>query len=104
MIKLENNEKLYFIENKGCDDTTRGLAIITDEDFPKFKDIIENLNKNSNYGCMPTIDVYKIDESLIREVADGEEIDVDDIMYLDGKRYTGVNDMWDLWDKGEKVI
>ena len=49
--------KLYFIANSGCDATTHGIARIADEDFDKFKTIIENLNRNSHYGCMPTIAV-----------------------------------------------
>ena len=47
MIKLEENEKLYFIRNVGCDDETVGLAILTDGEFAKFKEVVENLNKNS---------------------------------------------------------
>lgn len=58
---------LYYIENVGCDDTTKGLAIIPEEQFDMFKNIIEDLNKNSSYGCMPIIQVYKIDETMIRE-------------------------------------
>lgn len=51
---------LYYIRNCGCDDTTCGLAEIPDVFFPYFKEIIENLNKNSTYGCMPTIEVFKV--------------------------------------------
>ena len=51
---------LYYIENMGCDDTTHGLARMSDEEFAVFKRVIENLNKNSTYGCMPTIAVYKM--------------------------------------------
>ena len=61
---------LYYIENIGCDDETRGLVNIPDEIIPWFKNFIENLNKNSQYGCMPTIEVYKIDETFIRPVTD----------------------------------
>ncbi len=64
---------LYYIENIGCDDVTRGLAIIPEGVFPLFKNIIENLNKNSQYGCMPTIAVYKIDESYIRPATDEDK-------------------------------
>ena len=42
---------LYYIENMGCDDTTRGLARMTDEEFAVFKRVVENLNKNSTYGA-----------------------------------------------------
>jgi hypothetical protein len=37
------NENLYFIANSGCDATTYGLARIPEEDFPKFKTMIEKL-------------------------------------------------------------
>ena len=36
---------LYYIENVGCDDTTHGLARMTDEEFAVFKRVVENLNK-----------------------------------------------------------
>lgn len=64
---------LYYIENIGCDDTTHGLAIIPDEMLPLFKSIIINLNKNSQYGCMPTIEVYKIDESFVRLATESDD-------------------------------
>ena len=88
---------LYFVTNSGCDATTYGLARISDEDFPKFKTLIEDLNKNSHYGCMPTIDVYKIDMSQLKEVVNYNEdldcfddgyVDPDDVFHLDGKIYT----------------
>lgn len=80
---------LYYIENQGCDDTTCGLARITDEDFPKFKEIIENLNKNSYYGCMPTIQVWRVDEEDIRELEPDEDVGLCawKQLHLDGKRY-----------------
>lgn len=86
---------LYFIVNTGCDDETIGVARISDEDFPKFKDIIENLNKNSTYCCMPTIRVYKIDESEITEVVYNPDASCGDddycmresLLYLEGKTY-----------------
>ena len=76
---------LYYIENRGCDDTTRGLAIIPDEFWDIFKTTIENLNENSSYCCMPRIAVYKIDETMIREAIE-EDID-HEVMYLNGRKY-----------------
>ena len=38
--------KLYYVRNVGCDDTTCGLVRISEEDFTKFKSFIENLNRN----------------------------------------------------------
>ena len=75
---------LYYIKNVGCDDT-RGLAIIPDEFWDIFKTTIENLNKNSSYGCMPKIEVYKIDENMIKEATKDDT--KYDIMYLNGNKY-----------------
>ena len=101
MIKLEPNEKLYFVQNCGCDDTTNGLVIIKDDDFSKFKEFIQNLNRNSTYGCMPTIHVYKVDPSRFRaatEEDDGKHL------YLNGKDYTSKCSFWALESEGGKVI
>ena len=100
------DKNLYFIANEGCDDTTCGIARISDEDFPKFKEIIENLNKNSHYGCMPTISVYKIDMSKLKEIKynteseylEDDSIDIDDIFYLDGKIYTFAEQYFNYWN------
>ena len=89
-------EKLYYIANRGCDATTYGLARISDEDFPKFKTFIENLNKNSYSGCMPTISVYEISADELREYEydpnkdcfDDDYADRYNILHLDGKTYT----------------
>lgn len=76
---------LYYIENVGCDDTTHGLARMTDEEFAVFKRVVENLNKNSTYGCMPTIAVYRIDDSFIRQATDNDSSD--NILYMDEGKY-----------------
>lgn len=89
-------ENLYFIENQGCDATTYGLAVISDEDFPRFKSSIENLNKNSYYSCMPVISVYKINMSDLKEINynpdaepwDDDYVYQDDVFYLNDKTYT----------------
>lgn len=91
---MENN--LYFIANSGCDATTYGLARISDEDFPKFKSLIENLNKNSYYQCMPVISVLRISMSDLREITynpnanfwDDDYVCRDDVFFLDDKTYT----------------
>lgn len=82
---------LYFIRNVGCDDETRGLARMTDEQLDFLKTIIEDLNKNSTYGCMPTIDVYRIDEDMIREATD--EDCTEEMMYLGDSKYV-LKDKW----------
>ena len=83
---MDNN--LYFVANMGCDDTTNGLIRLSDSDFPKFKAFIENLNKNSLYGCMPTISVYKIEIDQLREVNKDKDTDRGMWFYLDDKIYT----------------
>ena len=76
---------LYYIENVGCDDTTQGLARMTDEEFEVFKRVVENLNKNSTYCCMPTIEVYRINDSFIEPVTDDDSDD--GILYMDDGKY-----------------
>lgn len=93
-MNMSNN--LYFIANQGCDATTYGLARISDDEFPRFKIIIENLNKNSYYGCMPVISVYKININDLKEIQynpkadifDEDYVDPDEVFYLDDKTYT----------------
>ena len=100
-------DNLYYIRNVGCDDETVGLVRLTDEQLDFLKPIIENLNKNSTYGCMPTMYVYKIDEDMIREATDEEREDrMDRIMYLEGKEYVlkdGIR-TWDDEFEERKVI
>lgn len=104
MIKIENGENLYYIENIGCDDETHGLAKIKDEDFPAFAEIIKNLNKNSTYDCMPTIRVLKIKEDWLREAT---EDDADyRVLYFGDEKYV-IDDgiTWSfLYKEGEAVI
>ena len=60
----------YMIYNEGCDDTTKGIFEFTEEEFLFLNNLFEELNKNSSYGCMPKIFIYKQD-SLIEK--DGEQ-------------------------------
>lgn len=85
---------LYYIVNTGYNDETCGFAIISDEEFPHFKQIVEDLNKNS-HRYMPTISIYKIDESFIRPANDTDNSYA--VFYLGGKEYTFVKNIWD-WD------
>lgn len=78
-------DNLYFIDNVGCDDETYGLVRIPDEYFPKFKKFIEDLNKNSTYGCKPKIHVYKCNWDLFREATEDDR--KDDLLYFDDKVY-----------------
>lgn len=100
-------KKLYYIENCGCDDFTRGLVRLSDEEFIKFKEIVENLNKNSHYGCMPVIEVYELYDTNVKEVeydptlswGDEGYIDKDDLLYMDEKTYVLTIERWDIYDK-----
>lgn len=91
-----NSNNLYFIENAGCDATTYGLVAINDDEFPKFKSFIENLNKNSYYGCMPVISVYKINMDNLKEINynpnanpwDDDYVSQENVFYFDNKIYT----------------
>lgn len=96
--------KLYLILNNGCDDTTKGLVRMTCAQFDFFKAVIENLNKNSTYRCMPKVEVYRIDEDSIRELTD--EGCTDDKLYLDDRVYV-LKDGYSIWGddfKKRKVI
>ena len=97
-------DKLYFIANAGCDATTYGIARISDEDFPKFKTIIENLNQNSYYGCMPTIQVFNISPEMLKQCnKDKDDIDLERIYHLDGKTFTWADEYFHIYDL-ERVI
>lgn len=82
-------DNLYYVVNNGCDDETCGLVRMPDSLFPWFKEFIENLNKNSTYGCQPKITVYRITMNDLREA---EELDaMFSRLYLDGKQYVLVD-------------
>ena len=103
---------LYFVANAGCDATTYGLVAITDEEFPKFKMFIENLNKNSYYGCMPTISVYKINMDDLKEInynpdacwSDDDFVHRDCLLYFQDKTYTFVKKNFHWYSELERVI
>lgn len=94
-------DNLYYIVNMGYDDETHGLAIISDEEFPRFKQIIEDLNKNSQYGRMPTISIYKIDGGLIRPANDTDS--AYDILYLNNAKYVLAKYIWRLRPNGRGI-
>lgn len=92
---------LYYMLNEGCDDTTSGLACVSEDVFPILKDIIENLNKNSTYACMPTIKVYKIPEASIREARPADHLD--EILYMSGGKYV-IDRAWWCYDRESDSI
>lgn len=109
-MRMERN--LYFIENQGCDATTYGLALISDDEFPRFKTAIENLNKNSYYGCMPVISVYRISMNDLKEIKynpnaevwDDDYVDKDNVFYLNDKTYTFAKEYFSYYSELECII
>lgn len=97
-------KKLYYIENVGCDDTTCGLALMNGDEFQTFKRIVEDLNKNSRYGCMPVIYVYKVSMDDFKEIRCDEDTDMDYVYPLNGKTYTFAESYWSAHEKMECVI
>ena len=93
-------KQLYYIENVGCDTVTYGIAELTKEEFDVLISFIKDLNNNSYYGCMPTIDVYEASwsdfvevpkERLNRKRFEVEYVDFEDRLYLKDKVYTWRN-------------
>lgn len=91
-------KQLYYIENVGCDDTTRGLIELTDKELTDFCNFVYYLNKNSSYGCQPRISIYKGNWDDLKEVDlnnpninnyyDDDFIGVESRLWLNGKCYT----------------
>lgn len=106
------NNNLYFIENQGCDATTYGLVVINDDEFPRFKLFIENLNKNSYYRCMPVISVYKINMNNLKEINynsnadpwDDDYVDKENVFYFDNKTYTFAEKYFSYYSELECII
>lgn len=65
---------------------------MTDEEFTVFKRVVENLNKNSTYVCMPTIAVYKISDSFIRQVTDNDSSE--NILYMTDGKYALLDSLY----------
>lgn len=105
-------KKLYYIENCGCDATTRGLVELTDDELNLVVEMVKNLNKNSYYGCMPTIELYEMKWEDLKEVQDPISDDCFEDNYVDpnyrfhlhGKIYTWVWEWGAEYDKLKRVI
>lgn len=63
--------KLYYINNIDClhEGETNGDIYIPEEDFPKFIELLENLNKNSRYRYM-LLEKPKTAENVYKETTD----------------------------------
>lgn len=83
---------LYYIENEGCDDTTRGLVELTDREADVVVELFKNLNKNSTYGCMPEIHMYGIPEKLVSR-PDGNE-EREELLYTNTGEYVLVDNIF----------
>lgn len=107
-------KKLYLISNMGCDDTTWGLVEFDDEELQKFCQIVSDLNKNSTYGCQPTITIYYLRYDDIRPVS-LEEFAIDDpyeenyiernrILYLNKRAFTLADPYASLYSSFHQVF
>lgn len=104
---------MYLIENCGCDDTTLGLVELNDEQIDLFVRTIINLNMNSTYGCMPTVNIYRVPDGKFRKMTK-EEIENDDMwsegfiekrdrIYYSGMPYTFTEEYGRFNSYGEQI-
>ncbi len=52
----------YYISLDGCDDSTGFEIELTDEEYELVDKISDMSHENSRYGCMPTMDVSKVEQ------------------------------------------
>lgn len=79
--------KLFLLENSGCDDETYGLVELNCDEFALLAATINNLNKGSHYACQPTISYYETKWDYFREYTEKDEWGEDKIFFK-GKPYT----------------
>lgn len=106
-------KKLYFVCNNGCDDTTHGLVEVCEEQQEQFFQFIRDLNRNSSYGCMPTISLYEVSWDDFKEVPQPLETDIwgenyiepRDRLYFNGKIFTYKNmeGEWMIYRNGKEL-
>jgi len=105
---------LVLIVNSGCDDITKGLVEVNEKELELLCETFYFLNKNSSYGCMPTIELYKIQEDKLRELPligdleeEEEDFNANNVLYFkNGKRFTflGYSDYYYSIDPEENLI
>lgn len=103
---------LVLIVNSGCDDTTKGLVEVNEKELELLCETFYFLNKNSSYGCMPTIELYKIQEDKLRELPlisdlEEEDLNINDVLYFkNGRRFTFLEylDCYDTIGSEENLI
>ena len=47
----------YTISLLGCDDSTTTVMDLTEKEYELLKRIAKDLNRRSDYGCMPTMEI-----------------------------------------------
>ena len=67
-----NTEKLFLIENSGCDDCTMGLIKMDYYEFLKFAKFVDDLNSNSTYSCQPRIYYFETSIDYFEKVSDAD--------------------------------
>lgn len=96
--------KLYFIKNIGCDDETCGLVELTESELSLLVllvKIFHNLNKNSQYTCMPRIHIAEVKYEMFRLLSpdDVETMNKEDIFYNQFGEPFAWNDGYNSWMK-----
>lgn len=85
---MEKTLKCLII-NTGCDDETIGFCELTETEFHFVENLFNELNKNSLYGCQPTIKIILAPN--LKEVSEDYEEETGDyshiIKRINGKRY-----------------
>lgn len=73
---------MYFIQNIGCYDETSGLLHLSEDEFKFLISIFYNLNKNSDYSCMPKIYIAKVQRDMFVPLLSSEQINAVDSRYV----------------------
>ncbi len=60
---MVKNMKKYLIVNRGCDDHTKFILELTDEELKTIIKFCDENNKASDYSCKPEIEVFEYDEN-----------------------------------------
>jgi hypothetical protein len=75
-------QTMYFIQNVGCDDETSGLLHLSEDELEFLLAVFYNLNKNSEYCCMPKIYMAKVREDMFVPLLTSEQIDAVDSWHV----------------------
>lgn len=75
-------QTMYFIQNVGCDDETSGVLHLSEDELKFLLAVFYNLNKNSEYSCMPKIYIAEVREDMFIPLLTPKEIDAVDKCYV----------------------